>query len=407
MRIRRKTPYLSAVIVGLVGAVMTVACGGAAIGGSATKASQGITDKEIHLGTVLPLTGGAAPAGQGIQAGLLAAVGEVNATGGINGRQINLTVLDDHFDAATHVANFRRLVEQDKIFAMLVPAGSANLPGNWPFVEQTGVPVFGPYLPPDPNLKSVFMLGTGHEDQARVLTDFFAQKGVKTVGFIGQDNDLGTSMLNGLKTQAAKDGIQIVSQQTVQPNSTNISSAVVNLREAKPDAVLFAVDSSQSVLLLKQAKQLGWHPTFGGDSSTAGTNSPATLGAAGDAAEGLYGTYFAASPADTGSDVAAWKAATLKYAQNGSSWVNNSFALQSYAFSKVFFKILKSMGSDLTWSNFDKQAEALHGFNTGLLPPVTFGPLPAGHSGTSGAKVAQVQSGAWQPVTPDWLLPKK
>ena len=77
--------------------------------GSCNGVSQGVTDTALKVGTSLPLSGGAATAGKGFEAGLKAAVAEVNSNGGINGRKVDLVVLDDGFEAARSVANIRRL----------------------------------------------------------------------------------------------------------------------------------------------------------------------------------------------------------------------------------------------------------------------------------------------------------
>lgn len=399
---------------GAVGAVtavlMLTACSASALASGSKPAAQGISAKTISIGTVLPLTGGAAIAAQGVESGMEAAIRQANADGGINGRRVKLTVLDDDFDAATHVADFKRLVYQDKVFAVLTPAGTANIPGDWPTAESTGVPVFAPYLPADPGLPSVFSLGTSHFDQTEILAKYLAGRGIKTIAFIGQQNSLGTSMFAGLKAAAATYHLTITSTQYVDPNSTDVSAAVLNVKATRPQAVVLATDNAQSTLVLKQAQQLAWHPVFGGDSSTAGTYSGATTAAAGTAANGLLGTYFAASPSDTANPaVAAWERAESKYAPGTLTAAGSSFALQAYAFAEVFLHILKQMGarqSGITWARFRQVAQSLHDYSVGgLIPPVTFGPLPHGHLGTSTAKIARYENGAWITLTPSYVTP--
>lgn len=372
----------------------------------APELAQGVTDNKIHLGTVLPLTGAAAVAAEGVQAGLQAAIGEVNQAGGIAGREIELTVLDDNFDSATHVANFRRLDSQEGVFAVLVPAGSANLPGVWPLAEESGIPVFGPYLPDCPQVQSVFCLGTGHADQVRVLVDILAeQEGASTFAVIAQDNDLGQAIEEGLRDKAEELGLEVVAAERVQPNDTNISSAVLNVQGANPDAVILGTDGTQSSLILKQADELDWNPLFAGTSSTASTYSTVVTEPAGPGAEGLYGSFFAASPSEESTAVTGWQQSLEAHAANGDDYTTSSFALHGYAFAKVFFEILENMGDELTWPNFYEQAESLEGFETQLLPSATFGPLPDGHLGTRGAGVAKFEAGNWTAVTSDWVEP--
>lgn len=388
---------------------LVMACGGTAgVGTSTAKNAQGVTSTTIKIGTTEPLSGGAAASGAGFKAGLEAAVKEINAKGGVNGRKFDLTILDDGFEAARSVANVRRLGDEEQVYAIVSPAGSANLPGSWPYVQTKGIPVFGPILPADPKQKSVFLLGTSHTDQTRVAVDFLNTKSVKTIGYVGQDNDLGTSILDGLTTQSAKYGMKIVASEKTQANSTNVSAAVLKLRDAKPDAVVFGTDNTQTGLIMKQSKALGFSPIFIGDSSTANTGSGSSVNVAGDAADGLYGTMIISLASETTPQVAAFKTVMQQYAPDQA---NSAQALQSYAYMQAFFAIVKKQGSDLSWDNFDKLVEATKNLQTGLLPPVTFGPLPDGHTGTQGAKVAQYKGaapgGSWQVATPEWISYKK
>ena len=366
------------------------------------KPSQGVSDNAIKIGTSLPLSGGAAVAGEGFQAGLKAAVAEVNAGGGIGGRTIDLVILDDGFEAARSVANIRRLGEEEKVFAVLGPAGTANLPGSFAYLSRKGMPMFAPVLPPDPDQAEVWLLGTGHSDQVRVIIDWLAGQGTKTVALLSQDNDLGAAFAAGIDEQAPKHGITLVASEKLEPNSTDVDSAVLKLKEKNPDAVISGTDNAQTALLLKEAKDLRWTPLIIGNSSSGGPGSPNTVGPAGPAADGFYSSAILEFPTATTPEVQKYRAAMEKA---GAGQTDNSFALQDYASAQVFFHLLEALGDDLCWSKFQTEAEALSAFETGLIPPVSFGKLPGGHSGTEGARIAQYTGGQWKTVT-DFLQPK-
>src|ERR1700691_5916660 len=80
--------------------------------------TQGLTDKEILIGTHLSLTGPASSIGQGFKAGEDMAVAEINAHGGINGRTVKVVYEDDAGTAEGGVSAVRRLIDQDKVFAI-------------------------------------------------------------------------------------------------------------------------------------------------------------------------------------------------------------------------------------------------------------------------------------------------
>lgn len=364
--------------------------------GACEQVAQGVTDDRLKIGTSLPLSGGAATAGKGFEAGLKAAVAEVNDAGGIGGRRVDLVVLDDGFEAARSVANVRRLGEEEKVFAVVGPAGTANLPGSFAYLERKGMPMFAPVLPPDPDQAEVWLLGTGHKDQVRVIIDWLAGKKIKTVALLTQDNDLGEAFEAAVDEQAPKHDIKLIASEKLEPNSTDVDSAILKLRGKDPGAVISGTDNAQTALLLKEAKDLTWSPLIIGNSSSGGPGSASTVGPAGPAAEGFYSAAILEFPTAAGPEVARYRAAMEKA---GGGEADNSFALQNYASAQVFFEIVKRLGDELCWPRFGSEAEKLADFETGLIPPVSFGPLPGGHSGTKGARIAQYTGGAWKALT--------
>jgi branched-chain amino acid transport system substrate-binding protein len=385
---------------GVFAAVLVVSgcssSGGNSGSAGSSSSAQGITKTEIKLGTTLPLTGGAASAGQSFKAGLEASVKEINDAGGINGRKVSLTVLDDGFDPSRSVANILRLTEQTKVFALDMPVGSAGIPGSYPLVKRTGIPMFGPYLPPDPDLPSVFELATPHDEQGQIIADWLAGQNLTKVAFIGQDNDYGQSVLKGFKTGASKDGITLTATGLTQTNSTNVSPAVLSTKKTNPQAVVLATDNTQTALVLKQAAQLGWKPLFVGDSSASNTGTQGAVGAAGASANGLWGAAVAALPSGTGASLDKFNAAMKA---SSPSLTPDLYSLIAYGTNQVLFHILQQMGNNLSWSNFLKTTEGLQNYQTGLLPPISFGPLPGGHTGAHGVLFAQYDSGTWTAKT--------
>lgn len=395
------------VIPAVLAALTLAACASQAAsggGGGASARAQGVTDDTIKIGTTLPLSGGAAVSGKGFEGGLRAAVKEINDAGGINGRRVELIVLDDGFEASRSVANIRRLGDQEQVFAVVSPAGSANIPGSYSYLQQKGLVLFAPVLPPDPKQDSVYLLGTSQRDQGRVIVDFLVEKGAKTFAVIGQDNELGHSIREGVMEQAQRHGVQVVATETTEPNSTEVNSAVLKVRDANPDAIVLGTDNTQSALIMQAVKGLGWQPMIMGTSSTVTTGSSGTVGPAGDAAVGVYGTLISELPTSETPEVAAWR-----NAQNATvpDQVGSAYALQAYANAKVFFEIVRRMGDDLSWESFQRQAESMKDYESGIYPPITFGSAAEGrHVGTVGAKVAQWDGKSWVLVTDDWIQPR-
>jgi branched-chain amino acid transport system substrate-binding protein len=366
--------------------------------------AQGVSDDAIKIGSTQPMSGAAATAGEAFAGGLEAAAQARNEAGGINGRTIELTILDDGFEAARSVGNVRRLGDEEEVFAILSPAGSANLPGSWEYVADKGLPVFAPVLPPDPDLQQVYLIGTGHADQVRIIVDWLAEQGVETVGLLRQDNDLGAAFKAGLEEQLPKHGMELVAEETVEPNSTDISNQVLIIRDAEPDAVISGADNIQTALLLDQAHELDWEPILVGNSSTGGPGAVGTVGSADpEAADGFYSSAILAFTNEDTPEVQAYREAMS--AAGHDDVVDNTFALQSYAHSIIFYDVLEQLGDNLCWEALHAALESLAGYETGLVAPVSFGPLPGGHTGTTGARMAQYVGGEWEFIT-DFLEPQ-
>ncbi|HVA06738.1 MAG TPA: ABC transporter substrate-binding protein, partial [Acidimicrobiales bacterium] len=270
-------------------------------------AEQGVTSSTITIGTSQPLTGGAAVAGEGFVAGVQKAVAAINQSGGIDGRTIKLVSLDNQFAAPETLANFRELIQQDKVYAIVVPAGTATIPSAWPLVTQTGIPIFGPYEPADPNLPSVFELVSGQTQQAMVETKYLVQQGMTKIGFVGTNDANGQENIAGLKAEAPKVHADVVYSVQL-PTGSDASSEVLAAKQAGAQALLLGTNNTEADLVIKAAAAINWHPVIIGNASAMGTGGATTVGPLGSLANGVIGALTSALPTATSSGVVQWSA---------------------------------------------------------------------------------------------------
>ncbi|MEV0595766.1 ABC transporter substrate-binding protein [Nonomuraea cavernae] len=383
----------------LLVAVLASACGNvssdAGVPARSGETPPGITTDEITLGATLPLTGTAAVAGQGLEAGLRIAADEINAAGGINGRKVKLVLLDDGFTPDRVVTNVRRLVSQEKVYALVAPSGSQGLPGTWSFIADNGTPVWGPVSPADPKQQEVYLLSATRASQQQVAIDYFAQQGSKKLAVIKQDNDLGVSMKLALDLQMPKHpDVKIVANEDVQPGSTDVSSAVNKVIAAKPEALLLATDNNQAALILQHLRQRNITIPVFADQGGAGTGGTSAVGPAGAAAEGFIGGMQADVVSTDNPSVEHWRSLAKKYqGQQGES----GFSLQTYSFLKAFGELVKRLGDDVSYANFNKTAESLadNPISLGSIPDIACGKLPDGHTCAQQAGLAEFKDGKW------------
>lgn len=365
-------------------------------GAAAGEAPPGVTDTAITIGATLPLTGTAAVAGQGLEAGLRIAADEINAAGGINGRQVELVLLDDAFAPDRVVTNVRRLVSQEGVYALVAPAGSQGLPGTWSFISENGTPVWGPVSPGDPELDEVYLLSATRKSQIQVAIDYYAAQGLTDIGVIRQNNDLGVSMTAALTDQMPKHPeMRIVAEQETQTGSTDVSSAVNNIIAANPQAVLLATDNTQVGLILQGLRNRGVTVPVFADQGGAGTGGPSAIGPAGAAAEGLIGGMQVDTVSTDNPDVEHWRGLAQQYSgEQGTS----GFSLQTYSSLRAFAELVQRMGDDMGYANFQAVAEGLREdpISLGAIPDIECGPLPGGHTCVNQAGLAIVRGGQWQ-----------
>lgn len=374
------------------------ATGSAAPSGSASAGPidnsgvPGVTDTSVRLGTTLPITGVAATAGLGLVAGIQMAVDEANASGGIDGRTLELVALDDGFDPPRLVANARRLIEEEQVYAMASPAGSQALPGIWDFVADAGTVVWGPVSPQDPKIQQTYILGPGRGEQLRICTDYAAEQGLTKIGLIGQDNELGEEGNAGVEAGTAANGLDYVGFERVEVLSQDVSSAVSNLRNAGAEAIMLATDNVQAALVMQETDKLGYDAFLCADNGGGGTGGPNSVDPAGDAADGFVGALQVELPTNLDNEaVAAWDTLAEAYTGQGADAKKTNFSLQTYYYTRALLEVFDRMEGDYAYDNFHAVAEASvdEPIDLQALPTIACGSLPDGHKCASGAALAE------------------
>jgi branched-chain amino acid transport system substrate-binding protein len=210
-------------------------------GGGGGGSSPGITDKEIKLGSSYPLSGPAS-AYAVIADGAKARFEAENAKGGVNGRKINLTVLDDGYEPQRAVANVKKLIEQDKVFALFGNLGTANDLATWDYVNQQKVPHLylgtgGPEFGEDPS-KHPYSIGwqPDYRSEGIAYGEYLKRKnaGAK-VAVLRQNDAFGDAVFDGFKKATAGSGVKVVSEQSFEVTDATITSQLRKLASSGAD----------------------------------------------------------------------------------------------------------------------------------------------------------------------------
>lgn len=172
----------------------------------------------------------------------------------VAGQTITYVSLDDASDPTASVSAIKKLINEDKVDAIIGPSGSPNAMGVIQFVAEAGVPMFAPVgtaavvLPMNEQKKWVFKTTQNDDLIARALVEHMQKTGVKTVGFVGTADPYGDNWLKVFGEIAKGAGITVAAAERFQRQDTSLTAQALKMLGAAPDAVLIAAPGSSAVL---------------------------------------------------------------------------------------------------------------------------------------------------------------
>jgi len=284
---------ISVVFVALL-ALIVSACSGSPGASSSTAATPGASSAggggggaiNAKVGAVLSLTKGAAVYGKTQQNGLKLGVEDVNKAGKVN---IELIVEDDASDPQGGITAFNKLINQDKVVAIIGPTLSNTATSSDPIAQKAGVPV----LAISNTAAGITEIGdfifrdslTEGQVIPQTIEQATAKYSLKNVGVMyGQDDAFTKSGYDVFKQALADNSVNVTDTETFSKGDRNFNAQLTKIIGGNPDAIVVSGLADEGTAILTQARQLGFTgPIIGGN----GFNSPAIIKNAGEAAEGL------------------------------------------------------------------------------------------------------------------------
>src|SRR5438128_7070299 len=229
-------------------------------------AQQGVTDAEIVLGCSNSFSGPLAYTGeQATRFGVDLYLKVVNDAGGIGGRKIRTVYYDDGFKPQDAVANTRKLVEQDGVFAVIATQGTAPSLAALEYLEPNKVPLLFPYQgsPVTRGRKYVFSGMTLYDRQSKMMIDYLAgQRKLKTFAAIYQDDEYGKSFLTAFEKDLPRHGAKMVAAEPIKRGVTDVSAQMAKLRAASPQVTFLVLTPGPGAQALKERQKIGWTDTL-------------------------------------------------------------------------------------------------------------------------------------------------
>lgn len=371
----------------------------AALSWTAARAEDGVTQMRILLGMEAPLKSFSADEEN---LGFQIAFREANGVGGIHGRQIEwLGYARDDARPDQAVANAKRLVEQDRVFALVNFGGPAAIPLA-AYAEQQKAPLLFPHtaLVDSTGKRYLFTSFPGYGGEAKVVFRYLAQeRGLRRIGIVHDENVYGQFFRDRLAEHAAAFGYTVAGSAAV--GTRNPEDLTREMRAASgtdADAVVMALYPAQARVLMSAKASLGW---TGRMVSVGPLTDEAYLNLPGGTAEGTLGFCYYPDPERSDAPgVTAYRAA-LSQAEPGHA--PNRYTMYGYVFGKLVVDGLRRAGPDLTREGFVSALEATRAWDSGgVLPPVTL--TRDDHHAQTAGFLCEMKDGRFVPLS-NWIAP--
>jgi ABC-type branched-subunit amino acid transport system substrate-binding protein len=390
-------------------------------GASAT----GVTAREIRIGMSAAFKGTAAGLGTEFYRGAQAYYDDVNARGGVYGRQLSVVGLDDHYEPLPCVKNTIQLLEKESVFFLSNYVGTPTLTRALPVIKRYAdqhIVLVGNFTGAQPQreapyVEHVFNIRASYRQEMAALVDRFWLLGARSIGVYAQADAYGRSGTDGVSRALAARGARVAAETTYQRGARfedDMSPAVNALRKAGADAVLCTGAYQGCGAFVRTARDLGWNVPIS-NLSFVGSDAMLRLlvqhgkTAGRDYTRALVNSQVVPSPDDlTLPGVVEYRSLmdrhnpALPPALRDDTYAvqRHSFiSLEGYVNARVVVEALRRAGPTPTRNGFRQALESLKGFDLGIGATLTFG--PERHQGLDSVYFTRVEGERWVPIT-DW-----
>jgi len=373
--------------------------------GARPVATPGVTGTEIHLGSSVPLSGEAAIAGN-VARGADAYFKYVNAKGGVLGRKIRFTYLDDGYDPGRAVNNTIRLVQQEQVFAVFSSLGTNNNLAVRKLLNEAKVPqlyvssgatTFGRdykkypwtigYIPP-------------YSEEGVIYGKYIVKNIRKAkIAVLYQNDDYGRDLLAGLRRGLGAKAKSIVSRVGYDPTSSDVQPQVTQLKASKANVLMVFAFGKFSLQAFNAVSRLNWKPQiFVNDVSSAS----ALMGIVPQkAANGAISIVFGKDPASpqwrNDKGIKLFQSILKQYGDGvGSRDLKDGYYTAGMATAYTMVNTLKKAGKDLTRQSVMNAATHLaEKGNPFVLPGIVLRTTPASRFPLTQVRLQRWQNNAW------------
>ena len=311
-------------------------------------AEDGVSADKIVFGQATALEGPASALGQGMKLGLEAAFAEVNKAGGVKGRKLELKSIDDGYEPTKSIEAVKKLLEQDKVFAIAGTVGTPTAAATQPIATAAGAPFIGPFTGAEflrePYKPLVMNIRASYFQETEAMVERLTKDlGATKIAIMYQDDAFGQAGLAGVKKALDKRQMQLAGEGTFERNTVAVKAALLAIKKAEPHAVIMISPYKPAAEFIKLARQIKFDPTFVNISFVGSDALAKELGAAG---AGVVITQVVPFPKDAAIPVVGRYHASLKASAPDAE--PGFVSLEGYLVGRTIIAALEKVSGELT-----------------------------------------------------------
>lgn len=334
---------------------------------TAAVAETGVTADTVTFGQVAAFEGPAGALGTGMRQGILAAFAEANANGGVHGRTLELVTENDGYEPDLSAKNVQAMIDGGQVFGLIGPVGTPTTKATQPIATAAKVPFIGPFTGAgflrDPALGNIANVRATYAAETEAwIRHLVDEQGMKRIAIVYQDDAFGRVGLDGVNAALKSRGMELVAEATYERNTTAVKGAVIEMRKAKPEAIVMVGAYKPLAEFIKLAKKMKIDAVYMNISFVGSKALAEELGAD---AENVMISQVVPFPWDTSLPIVAEYQTALKAQDANAS--PGFVSLEGYLTGRLAIEALQAAGPDVTRQSFMDAIWAMSDLDMGGL----------------------------------------
>lgn len=315
--------------------------------------AAGVTNAQeaVKIGLIEPATGPAAYDGQSVINGARLAAAQINDAGGVlGGRKLELILQDGKADPAESLNAAERLIDRDKVRALIGAWASSATLAVMPLTQRYGIPMVVETSTAEKITEAgnpwVFRTASNSKIDADVLKPHLVKDlGLGSVAFMAANNDFGRAVVSNWTRVLEPQGVKIVAAEYHKPGETNFSPTLTKIKNSNADTVVITSDVTTVSNIIKQSYEMGLQGLK--RIVTSGNPAEAIIPLAGkDAAEGMLVQNYWVPYAPAPGQEAASKEFQQAYEALYKGRIADKYVVSGYDAVKLLAAAINAAGSD-------------------------------------------------------------